>query len=62
MEAIRKAREANPAVYLKVVASIIPKHLILKDEPEFFEDMSEDELGDFLNALRSLIDSSKVVI
>jgi len=47
---------------LKVVASIIPKHLILKDEPEFFEDMSEDELGDFLNALRSLIDSSKVVI
>jgi hypothetical protein len=51
VEAIKDMREKSPADYVKVAASIIPKQLEINDLR--VEDMSDDELIEFVAAVRS---------
>lgn len=50
---IAVVRAEKPADYLKIVASILPKELHLKDAT--LEDMTDDELANTLAAVRNLI-------
>ena len=50
--AIEKVREDNPGIYLRVIASLIPKELHIKDES--LEDLPDNELFDLLAAVRSV--------
>lgn len=49
--AIARVREEKPDQYLKVVASILPKELNVNTNP--LGDISDDELAEFLDAVRS---------
>ena len=51
---IRIVRVEEPATYLKVIASILPKEFLLA--PNVLEDMSDAELQDALQALRKIKD------
>jgi hypothetical protein len=51
-EAIIKVRKDRPDVYLKVIAQVVPKELLVKDVS--FEDMPDDELIYLLTTVRSL--------
>lgn len=51
VKAIERVRAKQPAQYLKVIASILPKELHIKDAS--LDDMSDDELIEILAALRS---------
>ena len=46
------AREESPVQYAKMVASILPKELLVRRAPE--EDMTDDELADAIDALDTL--------
>lgn len=48
---IKKVREEKPDQYLKVIASILPQEVHVKDTT--LEDMSDDELIGVIAALRS---------
>ena len=52
-EAIMKVRNEHPAVYLKVLALILPKELHIKQTN--LEDIPEEELIEYLAAVRSVI-------
>src|SRR4051812_1637419 len=54
---IEKVRTEQPAQYLKVVASILPKELHVKDMS--LDDMSDDELIDILATLRSVAPAAR---
>ncbi|WP_133254294.1 DUF5681 domain-containing protein [Phenylobacterium deserti] len=47
---IAAVRSEKPDVYLKVVASLSPKHVEVKDER--LDDLERDELAAFLDAVR----------
>ncbi|MDE2096887.1 MAG: hypothetical protein KGL39_06530 [Patescibacteria group bacterium] len=49
---IAKVRDEKPDQYLKVIASILPKELHVKDFS--LDDVSDEELGEILATLRSL--------
>jgi uncharacterized protein DUF5681 len=53
--AINKVCEERPHEYLKIIASILPKELHVKEEAASFDDMSDDELIDAINILRAAI-------
>lgn len=48
---IETVRAEKPDQYLKVIASILPKELHVKDTS--LDDMTDDELGEILTVLRS---------
>lgn len=50
---IEEVRKERPHEYLKVVASLLPKELHVKDVS--IDDLTDDELGDILTGIRSLI-------
>ncbi len=54
MEAITKVVENQPGVFLKVVASLVPKEWHIKNAGAF-EEMSEDDLVRALAQVRSLV-------
>lgn len=48
-EALTKLREVDPAAYIKVVASLVPREQILKREQETdYSDATDDELADLM--------------
>lgn len=49
-EALAKLRDSDPAVYLRIVASLVPRDLVLKREQELdFSDMSHEELAELFD-------------
>ena len=46
VDVIAKVREEDPSTYLKVIAQIVPKELILK--PKAMDDLTEDEILDLV--------------
>jgi hypothetical protein len=55
--AIEKVRQERPADYLKIIASIIPKELHVKEQS--LEDMSDEELFATIDSIRSLIPADR---
>lgn len=55
--AIERVRADRPDVYLKVIAQVVPKELLVRDAS--IEDMTDDELIEFLAAVRSANASSR---
>ena len=51
IEAIEKVRTDKPADYLRVIAQVVPKELIVKDQS--LEDMTEEELTDTLAVIHA---------
>ena len=49
--AIKACREKKPSDYVKIVAGLLPKEMILR-KPE--QDLSDSELSEMLDALKSL--------
>jgi hypothetical protein len=49
--AIARVRERSPAVYVRIVASLVPKEFMLRDERDPLEDLSEEELRERLAAV-----------
>lgn len=46
-DVLAKLREDDPAAYLRIVASLVPRDLVLKREQEpDFSDMSDDEIAE----------------
>ena len=43
-EVLTQVRTSNPGAYLRVVASIIPKDVIVQQTPSEYDDMSDREL------------------
>src|SRR5690348_492802 len=54
--AIERVREQRPDVYLKVIASILPRQLHLKNESPF-EGMSSEQLDEMLGSIRGILAS-----
>jgi hypothetical protein len=50
---IKKVREEEPAAYLKVVASILPKQLEIRDDT--FDGLSDDELAAIVAYIRDAL-------
>jgi hypothetical protein len=55
--AIEKVRLERPADYLKIIASIIPKELHVKEQS--LEDMSDEELFATIDMIRSLMPADR---
>lgn len=53
--AIIKVREEHPAMYMKILALILPKELHIKESP--LEDLSDNELIEYATAVRSFLTS-----
>jgi Family of unknown function (DUF5681) len=51
--AIKKVREQQPGVYLRVIVSILPKQLEIESNP--FDGFSDDELAALLAAARNAL-------
>jgi hypothetical protein len=51
--AIKKVRETRPEIYLKVVASILPKQLEIKSDP--FDGITDDQLAALIAAARNAL-------
>ena len=49
-EAIRRCREEKPEVYLRVIASLLPKEVQVRTDP--FDELSDDELRDAIEILQ----------
>lgn len=46
-QALAKLREGDPGAYLRVVASLVPRDLVLRREQQLdFSDMSDDEIAE----------------
>lgn len=56
VEVIEKVRIERPQDYLKIIASIVPKEFLVKEQS--LEDMSDDELLEVLASVRSIIATS----
>lgn len=56
-EVIQRVRAEKPDAYLKVVASIVPKELIVRDET--LDSLSDDDLMEVLGILRQAIKDNK---
>jgi hypothetical protein len=51
--AIVACREEKPTEYLKVVASLLPKELLVRKDP--VDEMSNEEIADVLDILRGMV-------
>jgi hypothetical protein len=50
---IERVREARPHEYLRIVASLLPKQVEIRDNP--FDDVSDDELAAIIELARSML-------
>jgi Family of unknown function (DUF5681) len=53
-EVIEKVREDKPDIYLKVIASILPRELHFKNESAF-DGMTNDQLDEILGSVRAIL-------
>ena len=53
IDAIKRVRETQPAAYLRVIVSVLPKQLEIKNDP--FDGVSDDELSALLGAVRKTL-------
>jgi len=53
IDAIKRVRETQPAAYLRVIVSVLPKQLEIKNDP--FDGISDDELSALLGAVRKTL-------
>ena len=51
-QAIEKVRKKQPGIYLRVIASLIPRELHLKQE-SLFDGMSNEHLNEVIESVRS---------
>ena len=50
LDALERLRHLDPAAYLKIVASLIPRELVLQREQEYaYGDLSYEEVGELLD-------------
>jgi hypothetical protein len=54
---IEKVRKTKPEIYLKVIASILPRELHFKDETAF-EGMSREQLDQTITEIKSILTAS----
>ena len=52
-DVIKKIREDKPYDYFRIIISLLPKELSIEDSN--LEEMTDEELADILNTVRSLI-------
>ena len=52
-EAIVACREEKPTEYLKVIAGLLPKELLVRKDP--VDEMSDEEIADALDILRGIV-------
>ena len=52
-QAIVACREEKPTEYVKVVASLLPKELLVRKDP--VDEMSDEEIADVLDILRGIV-------
>ena len=52
-EAIVACREEKPTEYLKVIAGLLPKELLVRKDP--VDEMSDEEIADALDTLKSIV-------
>lgn len=52
-EAIAETREKDPAAYVRVVAGLLPKEMLIRKEPE--TELSDDELIEGIEYLKALV-------
>ena len=58
---ISKVRNANPAVYLRIVASIVPRDLPMPTRNNEFESLTDEELGaELIRAAGLLLSEEKL--
>ena len=50
IDAIKRVRETQPAAYLRVIVSVLPKQLEIKNDP--FDGISDDELSALIAEVR----------
>lgn len=55
--AIVACREEKPTEYVKVIAGLLPKELLLRKDP--VEEMSDEEIADVLEVLRGMVAGSR---
>ena len=51
--AIVACREEKPTEYVKVIAGLLPKELLLRKDP--IDEMSDEEIADVLETLRGIV-------
>lgn len=56
-EVLKEARKKNPVEFVKVVAGMLPRELLVRQQP--MDDITDDELSDILAALRGIADQSR---
>lgn len=52
-EAIVACREEKPTEYLKVIAGLLPKELLVRKDP--MDELSDEEIADALDILRGIV-------
>ena len=52
-QAIVACREEKPTEYLKVIAGLLPKELLVRKDP--VDEMSDEEIADALDILRGIV-------
>jgi hypothetical protein len=52
-QAIVASREAEPTAYLRIVAGLLPKELLVRKDP--IDELSDQEIIDVLDALKELV-------
>ena len=55
-QAIVDCREEKPTEYVKIVASLLPKELLVRKDP--VDEMSNEEIADALDILRGMVAGS----
>jgi hypothetical protein len=45
---LSEVREKSPAIYLRVVASLVPRHLAIETIGDEFDEMTTEELREYL--------------
>lgn len=52
-QTIKEAREKDPVAFIRVIASLLPKELLVRQEP--LGDLTDDEIADRLDALEETL-------
>ncbi len=52
-EAIVACREAKPNEYVKIIAGLLPKELLVRKDP--MDELSDEEIADALDILRGIV-------
>ena len=54
-DAIRRVCQDDPSTYLRVIASLVPKDMQVSSKPSVLDELTDNELAQFLTAIRQAI-------